>query len=280
MYSNEDLYLADWARKNSPVTSVWLTGDNHNNWLFNLTGRQAVETYIGWLWTQGYNYRPVDRDIETMYAHPTRDDLFRKYKINYMVIGSYETDAMEVDHQGFDKRFPVAVKTDHYTVYRYAPNEPDPPPIDRTAPRPSLPLTVSLKPGLVRRVYPGKYFYGKPLVKEGDSDINFHYDGDADKFFPVPGCVEWEGFLRIPQEKQYKFSLASDDGAFLNLDGIQLIDNGGSHPVQGAEATVLLKQGYHHIVLRYYDTGGGAVLDFHWTPLDGQRATDSEGLFH
>lgn len=280
MYTNEDLFLADWARRSTPVDSVWLTGDYHNNWLFNLTGRQPVETYLGWLWTHGYNYKPVDRDVETMYLDPTRDDLFRKYGIDYIIVGQYEMRVMSVNRQEIERRFPVAMRTENHTVYRYTTaGEAERPPRLPKA-RPPLPLTASLRPGLVRRTYVGTYFHGKPLIKEGDSDINFEYADEDVKPFPVPGSIEWEGFLRIPAGRSYRFSLESDDGAWLYVDEVMLIDNGGAHPAQVAEATVALSEGFHHLRLRYFDKGGMASLKFGWSAMGADGSGGSEGLFH
>ncbi len=279
IYSNEDLYLADWARKNTPVDSVWLTGDDHNNWLYNLTGRQPVEAYVGWLWTHGYDYNAVNNDVETMYSHPDRDDLFQKYRVSYIVVGRAENDSLTVDQQGFDRRFPVVIRTGTNVVYRYVkPGETVVPP-SAPVPEAPLPLTSTFRPGLVRRTYHGTYFFGKALIKEGVSDINFEYGRDDEKPFPVPGSVEWEGYLRIPEHREYRFSLESDDGAWLALDGVDVIDNGGSHPAQSASATIALAEGYHRFRLRYFDSGENASLKFGWTSSD-QNNGGSEGLFH
>ncbi len=281
MYSNEDLYLADWVKKNTPVESIWLTGDYHNHFLFNLTGRQAVMTYLGWLWTQSYNYFPVEADVRAMYLNPDREDLLRKYKIDYVVIGRYEKEQFDATDR-YAERFPVAIQTENYTIYqvRGAPRRLDTAgPVDRL--EASLPLTTFLRPGLVERTYRGKYFFGHCLVKEGVVDLNFHYDSNDPKPFMVPVSIEWEGYLKVPFESRYRFSLASDDGAVLYVDDHLLIDNGGVHMIQEETSTVTLGDGFHHLKLRYFDVGGGAILTFGWSRSPAMPAQiEEDALVH
>lgn len=86
MYTAEELELAKWVKTETPVTAVWLTTQRHNHWLFNLTGRQAVMTYPGWLWSQGYDFSPVERDVKNMWADPSRTLLYDQYRVQYVVI--------------------------------------------------------------------------------------------------------------------------------------------------------------------------------------------------
>jgi hypothetical protein len=91
MYSQEEVKLAAWARNSTDLNSVWLTSDQHNHWLINLTGRQTVMAYRGWLWTYGYDYQQLESDIIKMFANPqTNTNLFTKYGINYVVVGPSE----------------------------------------------------------------------------------------------------------------------------------------------------------------------------------------------
>ncbi|MBV9080465.1 MAG: hypothetical protein JO102_05025, partial [Elusimicrobia bacterium] len=284
LYSNEELYLADWTRKHLPTDGVWLTGDYHNHWLYNLTGRQAVMTYLGWLWTHGYDYSQQDDDVHEMYAHPEKPELFRKYGIAYAVVGRYEIQNFWVSAR-WPEIFPVAFKTENTTIYRVS----GPPPTgEADVPRPqvfqaTLPLGAgaNLHPGLVRRVYIGKYFFGPCKVKEGDIDINFHADSQDPKPFRSPCSVEWEGYLKVPFDGNYLFSLSSDDGATLYLDGVPLIDNGGVHMIREEKASAPLTEGYHRLRLKYFDVGGGMIMNFGWsTNPNVGTALDPEALYH
>jgi hypothetical protein len=116
MYTAEALGLAEWARRHTAAGSVWLTGDQHNHWLTNLTGRQSVMAYRGWLWSQGYHYQETERDVARMLA--TADEaLLARYGIDYVVIGPDERSSWHATERAFE-RYPVAARSGSYTVFR------------------------------------------------------------------------------------------------------------------------------------------------------------------
>ncbi len=117
MYSAEELELAEWVKTNTPVDAIWLTGDQHNHFLFNLAGRQAVMTYRGWLWTHGYKYLPTEADVSQMFRNPKRQDLFQKYGVDYAVIGPNELDVWDADPVGFEQEFTTVKTSPRYTIY-------------------------------------------------------------------------------------------------------------------------------------------------------------------
>lgn len=115
MYSAADESLASWVKMNTDPNSIWLTSDQHNHWLYNLTGRQPVLTFLGWLWTHGYNYAPVERDAATMFAGTDETlPLLQKYHVNYVVIGTSELINWHANEGYYLTHFPV-VKEDPST---------------------------------------------------------------------------------------------------------------------------------------------------------------------
>jgi hypothetical protein len=102
-YSVAELMAADWVKQTTPVESIWLTGNPHNHWLFNLTGRQAVMTYPGWLWTHGYDWMQVYQDVPAMYAGNPEIalPLLQKYGVNYVVVSPIEQSLFSVNEQFF-----------------------------------------------------------------------------------------------------------------------------------------------------------------------------------
>jgi hypothetical protein len=120
MYTQEDFRMGRWAREETDPRSVWLTGDQHNHWAVNLTGRQPLMAYRGWLWSTGYDYGQIEADIGRMFA--TADPLLlARYRVDYAVIGPDERNNWKADEAAFAARFPVARRSDHYTVYRIGP---------------------------------------------------------------------------------------------------------------------------------------------------------------
>lgn len=116
MYTAEELSLADWTKKNTGPQTVWLTGRQHNHWLFNLTGRQAVMTYPGWLWTHGYEYTQTERDVQTMYRQPDALQLFQTYDIDYIVIGPQEKRDLLAQEEKFLRQFEKVKETQNYLI--------------------------------------------------------------------------------------------------------------------------------------------------------------------
>ncbi len=62
----------------------------------------------------------------------------------------------------------------------------------------------------------------------------------------------------------YTFTLGSDDGSTLIIDGQPLIDNWSDHRYGFKSADIMLPPGDHTIYVRYYQNGGGARLSFWW----------------
>jgi hypothetical protein len=118
MFSKEEVELASWAKATTPTESIWLTGDQHNHWLFVLTGRQALMTYRGWLWTHGYNYRSVESAVSLMYTNPEQSNhLFEQYRVNYIVVGPNERNVWRANEAALKRLFPVVKQTQFYTVF-------------------------------------------------------------------------------------------------------------------------------------------------------------------
>lgn len=119
MYSEEDMTLVAWVKRNTRSDSLWVTGDMHNHWLFNLTGRQALMTYRGWLWTHGYHYTPIEADVTMIYRNPNAaQPILNKYGVDYVLIGFNEESTWGASKQAFDQVFPVVYQTANYTIYQ------------------------------------------------------------------------------------------------------------------------------------------------------------------
>ncbi len=119
MYSATELRLTDWVLHNTPVDSLWLTGNQHNHWLFNLTGRQTIMAYPGWLWTYGYVYWPVERDVRDMYdGEIVGKQLLKKYHVDYVIIGPGERTTFYPNEEAFDQSYHVVYQLGLTKIYK------------------------------------------------------------------------------------------------------------------------------------------------------------------
>jgi hypothetical protein len=117
MYSAEELSLAEWVKKDTPIDSIWLTSDKHNHWLDNLSGRQALLGYRGWLWTHGYKSAQVEKDIHQMFSRPqSNQHLFKQYDIDYVVIGPHAKKEWQAQTQNFS-HLNLIKSSNNYQVY-------------------------------------------------------------------------------------------------------------------------------------------------------------------
>src|SRR5262249_2769400 len=71
----------------------------------------------------------------------------------------------------------------------------------------------------------------------------------------------FEGYLKIPQDGEYRFWLNSDDGSRLWLDGKLIVDNDGVHAPKTVIAPAKLTKGMHQLQVGFFQVGGGVVLD-------------------
>lgn len=99
---------------------------------------------------------------------------------------------------------------------------------------------------------------------------------------PRPYSIEYIGFVNAPAEREYKFTLTSDDGSkfWIGQAGSEnlLIDNDGLHGDQVREGSIMLKAGRHRFRVEFFQLGGGASLALDWDyaaqPLANALETD------
>ncbi len=116
MYNKNELELAEWVKENTSQDSVWLTSTKHNHWLFNLTGRQALMTYTGWLWTHGYNYQGVERDAKRIFRTGNRK-LVENYGLDYIILDNSAKKDMGAKTRVLDKNFTMIKRLGQYKIY-------------------------------------------------------------------------------------------------------------------------------------------------------------------
>ena len=99
---------------------------------------------------------------------------------------------------------------------------------------------------------------------------------EADHF-----ALRFKGYIKIPEEDLFTFSVRSDDGSQLYLAGQLVADNDGEHAVQGASGRVRLSAGFHPITVTYFEGSGEASLEL--LMGRGDQASEEvaeEALFH
>ncbi|MBL8695292.1 MAG: alpha-L-fucosidase [Planctomycetes bacterium] len=117
----------------------------------------------------------------------------------------------------------------------------------------------ALEPGILCEIVEGK-FERIPAFKHVRKEV-----------LPVPAVPadEWVarrflGVLEVPADDLYEFSLISDDGSRLSIDGEVVIDHDGPHAPSEKRGHAPLAAGKHEIVLEWFNAAGGAELQLRW----------------
>ena len=70
----------------------------------------------------------------------------------------------------------------------------------------------------------------------------------------------FNGKIECPKDGKYSFTVSSDDGSQLFINGEKIVDNDGVHGNQAKAGSVELKKGKHDIQVKYFELAGGEVL--------------------
>jgi hypothetical protein len=116
--TREELGLAEWARAQTPAHTRFLVGLQHNHPIPVLSGRPVIMSYEGWLWSQGHDPEPYERDVRAMYAlGPGADSLLDHYGVGRVVIGPDEVRRFDPDTLAWRARFRSVYRSARYEVF-------------------------------------------------------------------------------------------------------------------------------------------------------------------
>ena len=93
---------------------------------------------------------------------------------------------------------------------------------------------------------PGTKGYGLPIIAE---DVQ------------GPASFVWFGELFVGADAWFEFVLSSDDGSYLFLDGVLVVNNGGHHAAKTERGRAQLKTGWHTFMVGYNQDDGGSLLN-------------------
>ena len=143
-------------------------------------------------------------------------------------------------------------------------------------------LKEELGPGLIAKYYYNIECIGNPFLSRVEKDpISFIYNDESKKPYRSPFGIEWEGYLFIPQKGVYQFATKSDDGSVVYIDEKLIVNNDDIHALKYVSAIIPLETGFRNIRIRYFDGGGGAIMELFWTPPGGKESiVPGSVLFH
>jgi glucose/arabinose dehydrogenase len=127
---------------------------------------------------------------------------------------------------------------------------------------------VSSEGGYAAEYFANRDLQGAPVLTRTDDAVDFEWGGGA----PGDGVpsdnfsTRWTKSVTVTDESPYKFTVTSDDGVRLYLDGQKVLDKWIPQGRTTYTVTRDLTQGAHQIQLEYFEAGGDAVAKFNYEP--------------
>jgi hypothetical protein len=87
--------------------------------------------------------------------------------------------------------------------------------------------------------------------------------GPVDRFDLSPStqkesfALRFEGYIRVPEDGLYRFTVASDDGSRLYIGDELVVDNDGLHGPTEVTGRIILEKGSHPIHVEFFQRTGG-----------------------
>jgi len=141
---------------------------------------------------------------------------------------------------------------------------------------------VADRPGLTFTLFDGK-FTTTQNIEQGTQAATGNTDSfDLQQFRrQVNYGVRFDGYLRVQSDAFYQFAVESDDGSVLQIDDEVVVDNDGNHASRLVAGHIPLRQGFHKIKIKYFQSEGGVSLHLTWAASGSElKPLDAAALYH
>lgn len=124
LFSADEVAAAEYIRDELPADAVYLTGDQHNNLVTALAGRQIVCGTGSYLYYHGINYQQAALDERQMLESPSQNlDLFAQYGVDYVVITNSERSNYALDEAYFAENWSLVYAEGSVSIYAAPEND-------------------------------------------------------------------------------------------------------------------------------------------------------------
>ncbi|MGN6532526.1 MAG: PA14 domain-containing protein, partial [Ginsengibacter sp.] len=97
---------------------------------------------------------------------------------------------------------------------------------------------------------------------------------------PEQFAINYTGYINVPADGQYTFYTSSDDGSILYIDGVQVVNNDGTHIMVQQSGSIGLQAGLHAISVAYFNQTGYEGLQVSYSgPGLSQQLIPSSALY-
>ena len=138
------------------------------------------------------------------------------------------------------------------------------------------------QPGLTYTAFEGNFVSAKNIDQGVRAPTGTTSSFDLQQFgLQQKYGLDFAGYVRIPSDNFYEFAVESDDGAVLQIDDEVVVDNDGNHGPRFVSGYIPLRQGFHKLRLRYFQSEGAASLKVSWGPIGTElQPIDGSALYH
>lgn len=119
MFSRADVEAAK-ALESLPEDSLFLTGDQHINFVSSLAGKRIVCGPDLWLYYHGFGSETGERhrDVRRFYEDPKNSrDVLEKYGVDYILLSSHEMNNYDVDTEALAENYVPVYDADGIRIY-------------------------------------------------------------------------------------------------------------------------------------------------------------------
>ena len=120
LLSADEVLAAEYIEENLPADAVILTGDQHNNAVAALTGRDIVCGTGSYLYFHGLDYSDQYYAMKAMLTDPENNRaLFEEYGVDYVYISDQERYGQGADDAWFAENCDLLFASGNVCVYAY-----------------------------------------------------------------------------------------------------------------------------------------------------------------
>lgn len=118
IFTDAEVQAAVFATTTTPPKALWLTGQNHNQPIATLAGRQILLGYTGWIVSHGYDVSTRNADVTALYAGgPGVAALVQQYHLAYAYFGWYEKQFLHADKTWYRRHYRTIFDLGDITVF-------------------------------------------------------------------------------------------------------------------------------------------------------------------
>jgi hexosaminidase len=136
--------------------------------------------------------------------------------------------------------------------------------------------------GFTFTVFDGKFTSTQTIEQGNKADTGNTNSFDLQQFGrELRYGVTFDGYLRVQSDGFYQFAVESDDGSVLQIDDEVVVDNDGNHASRIVNGQIPLRQGFHKLKVKYYQSEGGASLRISWATMGSElKPLVGSALYH